>query len=185
MTVIFSPAMAASIRVLAARGALVLLILGVGAGSFFVWWPTCLVTPYYEVTVTAITFPEPGRFRIEYEDRLVYGWGAYWQYNRPNGRTSSGDFWSFQDKPFLRWPRTSKENEHEYVATLEEGPPGTLADEATLRRRILIKPGTYRIHPGEKLVFYRGEQRDGYLLEGVVEMSPDVQSQTPLEYKPE
>jgi hypothetical protein len=166
----------------------VVLILALLPVLWFLYWPTCLAAPRYELIVTAVTFPARGKFRIEYEDRLVYGWGVSWQYDignaRGNDRTVTEDYWSFDDKRFLRWPRTSRGLNMQYDATLEEGPPGTPADEATLRRRILIQPGIYRLNPGEKLVFYRGGPRNGKLLEGVVVMKPDVQDDRLLEYKP-
>jgi hypothetical protein len=72
-----------------------------------------------------------------------------------------------------------------YEATMEEGPPGTPADEATMRSRILVKPGVYRIHPGETFVFYRGGSGNGKPLQGIIEMTPDTPDDQPLEYKPD
>jgi hypothetical protein len=167
----------------------VILILLLLPGLFFLYWPTFLTAPCYDLTVTAVTFPAPGKFRIEYEDRLVYGWGVSWEYDianaRGHSRVRNGDCWSFDDKRTLRWPRTSQGLHQQYEDTLEEGPPGTPADEATLRSRILIKPGVYRLYPGETLVFYRGASTNGKPRQGVIVMEPEVQDDQPLEYKPD
>jgi hypothetical protein len=170
-----------------AVGIAILLFLLLVVGGFFLYWPTFLTAPCYDLTVTAVTFPAPGKFRIEYEDRLVYGWGVAWQYEYSNARGRqrkvSSDFWSFENKPFLRWPRTSRGLQIEYEATMEEG--YILADESTLRPRILIKPGGYRLHPGEQLVFYRGESSEGKPLQGVIVMQPDTPDDGTLEFKPD
>jgi hypothetical protein len=172
-----------------AVGIAILLFLLLLVGGFFLYWPTCLTAPCYDLTVTAVTFPAPGKFRIEYEDRLVYGWGMHRSYDAGDAKGThqivTGDFWSFEDKPFLRWPRTSRGLEMVYEATMEEGPPGTPADEATMRSRILVKPGVYRIHPGETFVFYRGGPRNGKPLQGVIVMTPDTPDDGTLEYKPD
>jgi hypothetical protein len=180
--------MSRSTRILAVGIATLLFLLLLG-GGFFLYWPTCLATPCYDLTVTAVTFPAPGKFRIEYEDRIVYGWGFSRRYDVGDAKgthgEATGDFWSFDDHRVLRWPRTSRGLYMEYEATMEEGPPGTPADEAMMRSRILVKPGAYRIHPGETLVFYRGGAGKGKPLQGIIEMRPDVQDDTPMEYKPD
>jgi hypothetical protein len=154
----------------------------------FLYWPTCLSDPRIDLTVTAVKFFSPGKFRIEYEQQLIYGWGISWNYDlaRDGGsrRTVTEDYWSFDDKRKFRWPRTTRGLSREYDATMEEGPPGIPADEATMRRHILIRPGVFRLRPGEKLMFYRGASRNGKDLEGFVEMKPEVPDEGPLEYKP-
>lgn len=178
--------MASSTRVLAAHGALLLLLLSVGIGLFFLWWPTCLAPPRAEVTVTEISIPEPGKADIVYDLRLNYGWGILWQYDFNRGeridwRTAS-DYWIDDDKRRFRWPSTTRDNVFRFKATLDDGAP---ADEATIRRRILIQPGVYSLHPGEKLMVYRDKRPDGKLLQGYVEMLPDPQKEDVMEYKPE
>jgi len=113
-----------------------------------------------------------GWLHAVYHDRLAYNTEVDWGFP-PQKRsfTLFRESWSEREQGFLRWPRRGS-NTQLAISLLreDEAEPG-VADAPEMRWRFLLTPGTYRIRPGESLVYYRRKDPDG----SVVEASINVQ----------
>jgi hypothetical protein len=118
-----------------------------------------------------------GKMRVEFEDRLAYGTRYDWRFPGPfygvSTTLANVDQYTLRDEGFLRWPRNARDQVFEFDLdpkgrNLEGG-----SDPAALRARVVLQPGTYRLHPHEKLMIFRAKTRTGEVLEGYIEPGID------------
>ena len=133
-------------------------------GAALAYAPTLFSGPWYEITFTSAEFKPDGMLEFHYNDRLSYGAAVRWRNADPSEElvveVSTEDSWSQREGGFLRWPRTLKDLSSRSLHATEKGPKqGTL----------LITPGTYRLRPGERLVYFRAIGRKGAAEELLIE----------------
>jgi len=143
------------------------LLLAIGAGLLVD--PTWLTGGYCEITFTRIEMDSTGRIELNYDLTLSYKLVEEWvSIPGSGGSNSSSIGWRNLGKGFLRCPRTRSDIQMWPTMWTDEDPAGTLADIQTLRNRMVLKPGTYRIRNGESLVWGRSKHPDGSLAEGKI-----------------
>ena len=84
--------------------------------------------------------------------------------------TQEVDTWSYREGNFLRWPRRRTGEHPRY----ELNPKGRQveggSDLESLRRRVLLTPGFYRLRAGERLLVFRCRTKSGEILDGYVKV---------------
>jgi hypothetical protein len=146
------------------------LVLG---GGVLLYWPTVLSGPAYDLRVNSVTVRD-GKMRVEFEDRLAYGTRYDWNFpGTVEFALVNVDQYSLRDQGFLRWPRTARDQLLQFDLNpkgrdLEGG-----SDPAALRARVLLQPGTYKLHPDERLIIFRAKTRTGEVLEGYIKAGID------------
>lgn len=151
-----------------ALGALILLV----AGTLLILvHPVLFTGRYYEITIRNVAHAE-GMVSLTYDDALTYGTEVCWSYAVARGQAIVTDTWEGGRRPFLRWPRKERERTLTLYLTTEEERAKGIADSPAIRQRWLLKEGTYRLRPGDKLAVMRLQRPDGKTFEGKIEVRP-------------
>jgi hypothetical protein len=149
-----------------------LLILFLAGALLFLAHPTLLTGGFYEFTVTSVEFGPQGHALITYEDVLSYGTSATWEYHVDKlSRGSHIHEWAQRPASFLRWPRKEKQSLGVFLATDEEREKGK-SDSPSVRERLRLKAGTYRIRSGERMDYFRWTDPEGTVIRWQIEVSP-------------
>jgi len=132
-------------------------------------WPTWMTGGYYEFTVTeAVIVDGHAELSLRYDETIAYGTVVEWSsFPAQDGHSTTGrKDWINDHFPPLRWPRKIK-NFHSriWIGTQEELREET-PDPGKFQRRLLIKPGTYRLRCGEWMAYCRETYPDGRVAEG-------------------
>jgi hypothetical protein len=152
-------------------------LLAVGLAGLLVAWPSLLTGGACEVTIESIDVDVEGGIRIRYHAWLAYRTNVASVAPVPPGtNTCVGDTHSWSECPprFARRARLAKDGHigaYARLKRLEKGPQGP--DLAAIRAGLTVGPGTYRVRPGNPLVYWRGTDTDGTLYEGVLLARPE------------
>ena len=150
-------------KIALASVAVPLLSLSIVAGVALLVKPTLLSGGYYEITVTSVKVEPVGEVLLSFDDRLAHGVVASWKCDSLS--TKEIKLWEERSPGFLLWPRSQSDGELGFcVGTQEEHQKGFEHAE-TMRLRVLLRAGTYRVRPGERLVFHRTTLPDGKIAE--------------------
>lgn len=161
-------------RTMAVIGAIVAAITLLAGGSVFLYWPTWLSGGYVELTVYELTPLPDGRVLMRYDEATAYGTLVEWvSMTGFKGWGSSSTLGWNRDHAFLRWPHREKGLQRTMDLTAFEEKGDSRPDPETLHRRLLLKPGTYRIRWGDVFVYARTTYANGVVGEAKIRVKPD------------
>ena len=159
-------------------GVVVLLILVMAMGGALLYNPSLLTGGFYEFTVTDVIHEPSGVVYVLFKDRIAYGTQMVWEraplISVGDGLYfSDGTSWSTRPGGNLRWPKEEIRRQDAYWLSTSEEREAGFKDMNALRSRLLLKPGTYRLRIGEKLVYYRRPLEGGRFAEGRISVIED------------
>jgi hypothetical protein len=152
-----------------AIGALVLLV---GGTLLLLVHPVLFTGRYYEITIRSVHFGPQGMVSLTYDDALTYGTEIAWKYGVARGHVAITDTWEGGRRPFLGWPRQERERTLGLYLTTEKERATGVDDSPAVRQRWLLKEGTYRVRPGDRLILARTQNPDGTVSEASIEVRP-------------
>lgn len=140
----------------------------------FVVHPALLTGRYYEITFTAVEFAPDGNVEVTFDDVLAHETGYRMDFvNDENHECTAGSDWSMRSGGLLWWPRKSEGHSVKLCLSTEaERRKGVVA--ASLRERLLITKGTYRIPMGGRLEWYRRTNPDGSVTSWFINAQPGL-----------
>lgn len=148
---------------------LALLILLVAGTLLLLVHPILFTGRSYEFTLRRVEHSPEGMITLTYDDVLTYDTAVLMNFAGARGQTILLEEWDGKPRSFLHWPRREQDRTLTlYLNTAEERAKG-VPDSPALRQRWLLKEGTYRIRPGDRLVMGRLPASDGKIFEMTME----------------
>ena len=157
-------------RVLALSLAIAAVSLLVAVGLLFLVWPTWLTGGVCELTVADILFDEVDG-RVEIFTSTVLPYGAEMQWDFPPDRTLNYTFhqsWDQEPSPFLRWPSYPRPGDLMIPLVIDAEKQTVPERIESVKARLLLRKGVYRLRVGEQLVYYRRQDEEGRTVESVI-----------------
>jgi len=161
------------------KNAVAITLVIVGAGSvvasvgLFVARPYLLNGSACDLTIDAIGVDPEGTIQIRYHARIAYHTEVVPvpPIRKAEVTCVARHAWESLPPRFGRWPRTLKDGICGFYAVRSPAPDDNeLVDHSPdvpwILAGITLKPGTYRLRPGDELVYFRNQDRDGADLEG-------------------
>ena len=133
--------------------------------------PVLFTGRYYELTVRSIDYGPRSLTSIVVDDSITYDTLLRVNY-ASSALHLSMDSWDRKPRSFLLWPRNERERTWGWWLATEEEKALGLGDSPAVRERLQLKPGTYRIRAGERLIFYRRKEADGTETQWSYEVEP-------------
>src|SRR5262245_29373861 len=149
-------------------GVLAFLVLGM---LLLLIHPVLLTGRYYEFTVRTIDFGPLGPTSILYDDSITYDTQVSVIY-RGVGPSLQMETWDRKPPNILRWPRRERDKVLGFWLATEEEKALGKGDTPAVWKRLLLKPGTYRVRSGEQLIYYRRPEQDGTETQYTIEVAP-------------
>jgi hypothetical protein len=135
------------------------------AAAVFVSWPTLLNGHACEVTVESVFITTGREVDVKYRAVLAYGTELSWIIpGAVDENYSFDDTWASCPPGWLRRPRPTLPGRN--LIPLDALNAGEKDDLPSLQKALVLQRGTYRIRPGEQLVYFRFIRRDGTPIEG-------------------
>jgi hypothetical protein len=147
-----------------------LLILLVAGTVLILAQPVLFTGRYYELTIRSVDHSPHGIVTITYDDAITYDTSVEVRYAIDAGYASMGDSWDSRRRSFLRWPRRERDKTLGLYLLTRDERAKDVGDSPAVRQRFLLKEGTYRVRPGERLVLFRGWDIDGTRLNSYIEI---------------
>ncbi len=161
--------MAVSRRILIPGILIALMIAALAAGLILLCWPTLLNGHAGDLTIESLAISPAGEIDVMYRTVMAYGTELVWLFpGAPPADRTWVDSWDSCPPGFLRRPRTSLLGT--YLIPLTGAAANEKPDRPSMQAALVLQPGTYRVRPGDQLVFFRLKLQNGGVLEGKIKV---------------
>jgi hypothetical protein len=133
-------------------------------------WPTWLTGGSCELSVEKVLFDDvQGRAEVFFQVVLPYAGELDWEFP-PGGGTPYAYHASWNQNPprFLRWPGYPSPGQLIVPLGTKGEKPLVERDLELFRSRWVLKPGTYRLRPGEELVYFAKTDPGGRVISSFI-----------------